>query len=252
MSRLPNKDLMLKDENSFLAGDDGYTGFENVSADCLSIPMIKLAQSNTPQAQKKSPAYIEGLEPGFFYNGNIDKSYGDSLNVVVLGQAHIYIEWGDSMGQVKRILSETEFRALSTEEQNAKGEDEKLLLKENFSVFVYLPDYPEDGILILPMASTKIKYWKKWLTKMTSVIIDGKKIKLFGCIWNIKTTTNERNGNTWYNIGEKSSVLVENMGLTPSKHFVAIKEALQTVQTYINRAKDIDYSKTVGEESEED
>jgi hypothetical protein len=251
-----SNELKLKEENMFLAGNDGYTGFENVSAECLSIPFIKLAQDTTAQAKEKNPSHVEGLEPGFFFNSVSSRVYGDSLNVIILGQAHNYIEWGEGSGLIKNIYSENEYEALSNDKKEEtiksglyKG---KKVIGENFSVFVYLPDFPEDGIMIMPMVATKIKYWKKWLTRTTNVIIEGKKMKLFACIWNVKTILNDGKDNTWYNIGKDSSVLVKNMGLVPSNHFSAIKEALQTVQTYINRAKDIDYSKVKDTEVEDE
>ena len=44
------------------------SGFEEVTADDLAIPFIRLLAQLSPQLQKQEGAYVKGAEAGDFYN----------------------------------------------------------------------------------------------------------------------------------------------------------------------------------------
>jgi hypothetical protein len=69
-----SQELAVKEENVALAAfvndfeDYAGVGSENVESQDMAIPFIKIAQSLSPEVNKKEAAYIPGLEVGDFFN----------------------------------------------------------------------------------------------------------------------------------------------------------------------------------------
>ena len=58
-SNLPTSSLFIKD-----AGQ----GLENMDKDDLALPFLKLLQTSSDETKKKHSSYVQGAEPGMFYN----------------------------------------------------------------------------------------------------------------------------------------------------------------------------------------
>jgi len=101
-------------ETKFLQEIDsmGYDGFENVDNNSLSPPFLKIAQLGTPQIIKGDPAYIDGLQPGDFFNSSNGKKYGSKIKVVLLGYVKNYIKWGQQLGEFGGTLNQNDFDEL--------------------------------------------------------------------------------------------------------------------------------------------
>jgi hypothetical protein len=229
-----------------------YTGYENITSDCLSIPFIKIAQSNSDEVLEDNASYIKGLKPGYFFNTVTRKSYGKNLKFIGIGQSHTFIEWGGSKGTVKRIITELEYRRLPESDRLSKDDEGKPALKENFNLFVLLADHIEDGIIIFPFASTKIKFYKKFLTSSVNTMTpDGKsKCPMFGVIWEATTVINENDSGKWYNVGDKGAPAIKMIEYTPNALVKPVLGAIEIVKSYIDRAKEIDYG-AIKEDKEE-
>jgi hypothetical protein len=238
-----------KDLSTNVLFDQEYTGFENVTQNCLSVPFIKLAQSISNEVLEDTPAYIKGLKPGYFFNTMTKKIYGKTLKFIPLGQIHTYIKWGKTKGSIEKIYSESEYVNLSDDEKNEKDENDKNKIMESFNLFLLLPDSIDDGIIIFLFASTKIKYYKKFLTALFNTKSPtGKKIPMFASIWEATSVINKNDAGTWYNVGDKSSSTINFIEYTPDEFVKPVLAAIDLVQIYINREKEIDYG-TIKEET---
>ena len=56
-------------------------GFENVGAQEMAIPFLKIASSQTPEVKKSNAKFVEGLEQGHVFNSVTKEFYGDILVV---------------------------------------------------------------------------------------------------------------------------------------------------------------------------
>ena len=54
--------------SSILFEDDAAAGFENVKTVSLALPILKLLQNGSGEAQRRNQNYVEGAEPGMFLN----------------------------------------------------------------------------------------------------------------------------------------------------------------------------------------
>lgn len=62
-------------------------GTENITANDVKFPALKIAQSMSPEVKRLEPAYIEGLQEGMFFNTITREIYGDGpLHVIVVNQ----------------------------------------------------------------------------------------------------------------------------------------------------------------------
>jgi len=47
---------------------DAKKGFENVDQESIALPILKLLQNGSAEAQRKHANYVEGADPGMFFN----------------------------------------------------------------------------------------------------------------------------------------------------------------------------------------
>ena len=47
---------------------DAKLGLENMDQDDLALPFLKLLQNSSDETKKKHSSYVDGAEPGMFYN----------------------------------------------------------------------------------------------------------------------------------------------------------------------------------------
>ena len=76
---------------------DAHAGFENVKTTSLALPILKLLQNGSGEAQKRNQNYVEGAEPGMFLNTVTKKTY-DGANGIEVIPCHYkleYQEWAD-------------------------------------------------------------------------------------------------------------------------------------------------------------
>ena len=54
---------------------DSGMGLENIDKEDLALPFLKLLQAGSFETKKKHAKYVEGAEPGMFYNTVTKKLY---------------------------------------------------------------------------------------------------------------------------------------------------------------------------------
>jgi predicted transcriptional regulator len=61
--------------------DDAHAGFENVKQDSIALPILKLLQNGSAEAQKRNQAYVEGAEPGMLTKYSNKKIYDGAKGI---------------------------------------------------------------------------------------------------------------------------------------------------------------------------
>ena len=112
--------------SSILFRDDANKGFENVRQESLALPILKLLQNGSGEAQKRNQNYVEGAEPGMFLNTVTKQLYdGDKgIQVIPCHYKLEYQEWADygtGSGRPEMIYPDTS----DILEKTTKGPDGK-------------------------------------------------------------------------------------------------------------------------------
>ena len=94
------KQVTIKKDNlpsDILFEADAAQGLENVKTENLALPILKLLQNGSGEAQKRNQNYVEGAEPGMFLNTVTKKVYdgGKGIEVVPCYYKLEYQEWAD-------------------------------------------------------------------------------------------------------------------------------------------------------------
>ena len=190
-----------------LAADYDYeqTGFENQTRDDRSTPYLTLLQTNSPQCAEVADGGIEGAKPGMFMNSATEEVYDgrdDGVLIVPAYTEHLYVEYRPRLegggfvgihpfdGDVVRRAKQ---EAVAFNKLNVNGND----LTEAFYLYGVLCDGDEPiGGIVIPFTSTKIKAYKKWNTRVSTLLIprsDGRRATppLFAHLIRIKSLKQE-------------------------------------------------------------
>lgn len=188
-------DLVKKDgEVPALAADfldSDYTGFENITADMCKTPFIKISQERTEEVKKKSAAYIEGLEPGMFFNTVTKRNYGEKIKVVVLSTFRNFIEWLPDRKGFVRSYSDGEWAKIKHKyefSRTRKGfisADSPNVVEERQNYIVLCPDYLEDRISQLSLKGTQLKVAREWNSRAQYLKVGGKTVPFHGSVWEL-------------------------------------------------------------------
>lgn len=161
--------------------DDQGAGFENVTSDDLTIPMIKLCQGQTPEVMdEEHPARI-----GDWINSVTLETYPREKGFVLIASRteHVFAKWisrddgGGFRGHyetndlvvIKAVSESTQFGKYEIDHKviDDKGKTKvvTMVLKETFYVFGIIEQ--QNGVLChvcIPMTGTKIPEYKRWMT----------------------------------------------------------------------------------------
>lgn len=249
-------DIMKKEENVLaLAEEMGYTGFENVDSESLSMPFLRIAQQMTASATEGDPSYIEGLKPGYFYNTATQSVYGQEIRFVMLAYFRMFNEWtqGDTggMGDFVRNITPEEFQELKggyTQVGANWTTGEGTIVRDSRNFFVLLPEHVNDGVMLWSLTGTGITQARRLLTKANGQMLpNGKKAPLFANVWSAKSTLVSNDLGRWFSIGSKSSTNARCEGLIPEDLHGPVVSAVRTVKDLLPQS--VNLSPDAGEKS---
>jgi hypothetical protein len=161
---------------------DQYAGMgsEEVKAEDLSIPFLRIAQPLSPQVQAEDPT----AKAGDFVNSATMENYGNEIKVVVVGYNKRYNHWKDQDqgGGFLGSLRESDPLVLETLKQGFQGAkawvDDETYLAETYN-FAVVVTSANNAQAIFALTSSGIKTAKKWLTFMMSQLNAQGKTKAF-------------------------------------------------------------------------
>ena len=208
------KQVAIKKEaelpSTILFEEDSAAGFENVKTSSLALPILKLLQNGSGEAQRRNQNYVEGAEPGMLFNTVTKKLYDGAKGVTVV-PCHYkleYQEWADfgtGSGRQENIFPDGS-DILSSTTTDGGGKDR--LQNGNFILTVgqhYVLVIGDEGgaeQALISMSSSQGKISRKWNSMMMSISLDGKNGPYtppsFSHSYKLTTVLNSGKGNQWY------------------------------------------------------
>ena len=187
---------------------DAHAGFENVKTSSLALPILKLLQNGSGEAQKRNQNYVEGAEPGMFLNTVTKKLYDGAKGIEVI-PCHYkleYQEWADfgtGSGRPENIYDANS--DILSKTKNEMGKDR--LENGNYiqtvgQHYVLIRDGNSTENALISMSSSQGKVSRKWNSMMMSITLDGKNGPYtppsFSHKYKITSVLNSGKGNQWY------------------------------------------------------
>lgn len=221
------KQVTIKKDNlpsDILFEADAAKGLENVKTENLALPILKLLQNGSGEAQKRNQNYVEGAEPGMFLNTVTKKVYdgGKGIEVVPCYYKLEYQEWADfgtGSGRPENIFDASS-DILSKTTKDSGGKDR--LENGNYILtvgqhFVLIVDGEITEPALISMSSSQGKVSRKWNSMMASITLEGKNGPFTPATYSHKyvlsSVLNSGKGNQWYGFNVVRGAMVDNASL---------------------------------------
>jgi len=207
------KQVAIKKEaelpSTILFEDDAASGFENVKTQSLALPILKLLQNGSGEAQKRNQSYVEGAEPGMFLNIVTKKLYDGAKGIEVI-PCHYkleYQEWADfgtGSNRPENIYAD-DSEILSKTTKDGSGKDR--LDNGNYILtvgqhYVLIVDGDSIEQALVSMSSSQGKISRGWNSMMLSITFNGKNgpynPSSFSHSYKLTSVLNSGKGNQWY------------------------------------------------------
>jgi len=195
--------------SSILFEDDAAAGFENVKTTSLALPILKLLQNGSGEAQRRNQNYVEGAEPGMFLNIVTKKLYDGAKGIEVI-PCHYkleYQEWADfgtGSNRPENIYAD-DSEILSKTTKDGSGKDR--LDNGNYILtvgqhYILIADGDSIEQALVSMSSSQGKVSRKWNSMMLSITLQGKDGPYtpasFSHMYKLSSVLNSGKGNQWY------------------------------------------------------
>ena len=190
--------------------EDAYKGMEQMEADDLALPFIRLLDGMSPQVKKNKDGHIEGAEPGMLFNTVTKKLYDGSkgINVLPCYYKREYIEWADrgkgpgapiAVHPVDTDLINQTTRDAMKKDRLPNGN----YLENTASYYVMvLDDLGGAETALITMARTRLKMSRQWNSMISGIQMKGPNGNftppMFSHIYNLTSREKEDNGLTWH------------------------------------------------------
>jgi len=162
--------------------EDAKLGLENMDQDDLALPFLKLLQNSSDETKKKHSAYVDGAEPGMFYNTVTKKLYDGAKGIEVIPCYYklTFPEWAPFERKEGRPASPDRGpEILSQTKKDASGKDVlqngNIIIKTANHFVIIQTDGGSDKALIA-MKSTQLKVSRGWNSMMKSITEKGKMV----------------------------------------------------------------------------
>ena len=195
--------------STILFEDDAASGFENVKTTSLALPILKLLQNGSGEAQRRNQNYVEGAEPGMFLNIVTKKLYDGAKGIEVI-PCHYkleYQEWADfgtGSNRPENIYAD-DSEILSKTTKDGSGKDR--LDNGNYILtvgqhYILIADGDSIEQALVSMSSSQGKISRGWNSMMLSITFEGKNgpynPSSFSHSYKLTSVLNSGKGNQWY------------------------------------------------------
>jgi len=174
----------------------------------LALPILKLLQNGSGEAQKRNQNYVEGAEPGMFLNTVTKKLYDGAKGIEVI-PCHYkleYQEWADfgtGSGRPENIFDANSDILSKTKNENGKDRLENgNYIQTVGQHYVLIREGNSTENALISMSSSQGKVSRKWNSMMMSITLDGKNGPYtppsFSHKYRLTSVLNSGKGNQWY------------------------------------------------------
>ena len=188
---------------------DEYAGAGTSSkAEHVTIPLVYVLQSNSPQAIKRNPAYVEGAEPGDLWFRNAAQPIHKGTDGVLFQPCHFdwaFVEWKPER---EGFVAAHKTRPADAKEklEDASDPDSRLQwVRPNGNIvvdtcYVYgLVDMERP--YVIPLSSTGYRVAKDWNTDLLNRKHNGKPLPVFGTKYELRTVLRSNKKGEWFILG---------------------------------------------------
>lgn len=200
----------------------------------VKFDYISIAAKNTDMVIEGSPSYVEGLKSGYFFNAKTKRVYGKKLKVIILDYHTMHKEHTKKPNGQKdkfvRVVPESEIKSFSFDQlkdYNKNGLPNGNILEELKVFYLVMPEFKEDGIVILTLSKGSFKHVRNWgnLLLRTSPVLPAH-------IWEVETALMGLGENSYFSIGTDDNTLVKDAGALPKDLIGDVKDAYELVKKY--------------------
>jgi hypothetical protein len=177
-------------------------GSQNVSAEDMAIPRLKLLQLISEEVMPSSPKFIEGAQAGMFMN-SVTSQLHNSLFVINLHFSRKTVVWKKRKsggGMFGTYADEPEaLAALEAAGENVNQYD----IAENPThlVMILSDEGKPSGVALLDMPGSKVKKSKIWNTNINKQEEAG--LPRFGCVWELAVVAESNSSGPFSNVDVK-------------------------------------------------
>lgn len=188
--------------------EDAGAGFEGLTRDDYTIPILDVLQAQSPEISTGS---IEGAKPGAFIVRALGEVYPGKGGVtfVPCERQHAFVEWRprEAGGGIVGTYDPNDPMVVREKQKQPLGKiklENGNDLVETFYLFGILVTLDGAQQVVIPFTSTKISKYKALMTKARSILVplpDGRRINppVFAHRYLLKTVFIEKNGYKWFN-----------------------------------------------------
>lgn len=196
-------------------------GLENFNSDTVAINYLRIAQTNTAQAQKADKdSYIQGLDAGMFF-ATTGQVYGESVEVIPVFFFDYIAKTGESKKPLVDKLARSDLMNLVAEGKvkratvngKARGhyiDEEGHEYHDTRAYCVIIAGHVGDGLLMFTLSGSGIRHSKKW-----NELIQRQGGNIFDYSYNISLAYNTNEMGKWYTIGKEANTLISVGNPTP-------------------------------------
>lgn len=163
-------------------------GLENFTGETVSTAYLGLVQPDSTNESEECPR-------GTWRNSSTGKCYGNEVNVIPLAFRIIWSE--RESDEPYRTVARYEPNSIEVQVQpvpKGKRGFPKLInpesgneIQELYIYALFLPDYPEDGVVYFSPTAGSMRTCKQWNSQLRSqTLSNGARAPIFGGVWTLK------------------------------------------------------------------
>jgi hypothetical protein len=185
---------------------DSNTGLDNMGADDMALPFLRVLGQLSPEINKRDAKYVEGAEAGMIFNTVTKVAYDGEkgLNIIPCYYKREYVEWSDrGQGTSAPVAIHSVNSGIIKETTRGSDWKDRLpngnYLENTASYYVFTEDMQT---ALISMKSTQLKVSRTWNSMMNSIKLDGKNGLFtpasYSHVYNLKTVEQSNDKGTWY------------------------------------------------------
>lgn len=194
-----------------------YAGMEQeeLGREDLSLPFLRILQTNSPQVNKRDPKYVKGAEAGMFMNtATLEVFDGETgITVVPCAYQRTFVEWiprnkGGGFVTDHGLDNGTKLLATCRKGDPSDPKDKKLYLPKSGNQlvetayhFLMLVQGEQADQVICAMSSSALKVSRNWNTRITNVRNPqtGARLPRFVMAYKLTTVQQQNEDGSWFN-----------------------------------------------------
>ncbi len=149
-------------------------GLSQAGAESMPLPFLRVLQDLSDVVKKSKPDYIEGAEPGMFFQTAGRNLFPGTPGILLIPfhYEQRFVEWEPNGGGFvaehapsSDVVKEAIVKARGAL-QLVNGDNDLMDTRYHFCVQVYPEDTKRWDVVLVTMASSQIKYSKRWVAEM--------------------------------------------------------------------------------------